>query len=138
MSFNAIWSLFKSIIKFSQIRIQPRSPRISLAMSRSSLAYIFPRLYSLHQPQYPTTEQDVINSIVQCLPSRNTFLHFSTSQKATRAAVYFCLFIKTGSEDKLAVTSPRTFSMRYKSCKVSSFSKEFPKFFLIKIAMKMQ
>ena len=127
MSFNAIWSLFKSIIKFSQIWIQPRSPRISLAMSRSS----FPRLYSLHQPQYPTTEQDVINSIVQCLPSRNTFLHFSTSQKATRAAAYFCLFIKTGSEDRLAVTSPRTFSMRYKSCKVSSFSREFPKIFFI-------
>ena len=130
MSFNAIGSLFKSIIKFSQIWIQPRSPRISLAMSRSSLAYIFPRLYSLHHPQYPTTEQDVINSIVQGLPSKNTFLHFSTSQKAMRAAAYFCLFIKTGSEDRLAVTSPRTFSMCYKSCKVSSFSQEFPKFFL--------
>ena len=138
MSFNAIGSLFKSIIKFSQIWIQPRSPRTSLAMSRSSLAYIFPRLHSLHHPQYPTTEQDVINSIVQCLPCKNTFLHFSTSQKATRAAAYFCLFIKTGSEDRLAVTSPRTFSMSYKSCKVSSFSQEFPKFFYIKIAMKMQ
>ena len=130
MSFNAIGSLFKSIIKFSQIWIQPRSPRTSLEISRSSLAYIFPRLYSLHHPQYPTTEQDVINSIVQCLPSKNTFLHFSTSQKATRAAAYFCLFIKTGSEDRLAVTSPRTFLTRYKSCKVNSFSQELPKFFL--------
>ena len=132
MSFNAIGSLFKSIIKFSQIWIQPRSPRTSLAMSRSSLAYIFPRLYSLHHPQYPTTEQDEINSIVQCLPSKNTFLHFSTSQKPTRAAAYFCLFIKTGSEDRLAVTSPRTFSMRYKSCKVSSFSRVSKIFFILK------
>ena len=128
MSFNAIGSLFKSVIKFSQIWILPRSPRISPAMSRSSV-YLSTTLH-LHQPQYPTTEQDVINSIVQCWLSRNTFLHFSTSQKATRAAAYFCQFIKTGSEERLAVTSPRTISMRYKSCKVSSFSQKFPKIFL--------
>ena len=99
-------------------------------MLRSSLAYILPRLYSLHQPQYPTTEQDVIYSIVQRLLSRKTFLHFSTRQKATRAAADFCLFITTGSEERLAVTSLRTISMRHKSCKVSSFSREFPKIFL--------
>ena len=80
-------------------------------MSRSSLAYILQRLYSLHQPQYPTAAQDVIYSIVQCLLSRNTFLHFSLSRKATRAAAYFCLFITTGSKERLAVTSPRTISM---------------------------
>ena len=99
-------------------------------MSRSSLAYTFPRLYSIHQPQYPTTAQDVIYSIVQCLLTRNTFLHFSISQKVTRAAAYFCLFITTESEERQAVTSPRTISMRYKSCKVNSFYQEFPKIVL--------
>ena len=77
-------------------------------MLRSSLAFILPRLYSLHQPQYPTTAQDVIYSIVQCLLFRNTFLHFSTSQKAMRATAYFCPFITTESEERLAVTSPHT------------------------------
>ena len=82
-SFNAIGSLFKSVKQFSQIWILTRSFRISLAMSRSSLAYILPRLYSLHQPQYPTTAQDVINSIAQCLLSSNhIFTFFSTSQKS--------------------------------------------------------
>ena len=130
-SFNAIESLFKSVIKFSQIWILSRSPRISFAMSRSSLAYILSRLYSLHQPQYPTTALDVIYSIVQCLLSRNTFLHFSTSHKATQATAYFYLLIIKGvSEERLAVMSLCTISMRYKRCKVNSFSQEFPKFFL--------
>ena len=57
-------------------------------------------------------------------------VHFSTSQKATLAASYFYLFITTGSEERLAVTSSQTISMRYKSCKVNSFSQEFPKIFL--------
>ena len=108
-------------MKFSQIWILSRSPRISLAMSRSSLAYILPRLYSLYQPQYPTTAQDVIQSTVQCLLSRNTFLHFSTSQKATQAAAYRCLFITTGSEERLAMTSLRTISMRLKAVKFTAF-----------------
>ena len=99
-------------------------------MSRSSLAYILSRLYSLQQPQYPTTAQDVIYSVVQCLLSRNTFLHFSTSQKATRAAAYFCPFVTIQSEERVALTSPRTISMRYKSCQENSFSQEFPKNFL--------
>ena len=80
--------------------------------------------------QYPKTAQDVIYSIVQCLLSRNTFLHFSTSQKATQAAAYFCLFITTGSEERLAVTSLRTISMR--------FLLSFQKIFYIKIAIKMR
>ena len=86
-------------------------------MSRYSLAYILSRLYSLHQPQYPTTALDVIYSILQFLLSRNTFLHFSTSQKATPAAAYFCLFITTESKERLAITSPHTISMRYETVK---------------------
>ena len=34
-------------------------------MLRSSLACILPRLYSLHQSQYPTTAQDVMYLIAQ-------------------------------------------------------------------------
>ena len=113
MSFNAIGSLFQSVIKSVKFGYCREVSEYHLRCH--VLAYTFPRLYSLHQPQYPTEEQDVINSIVQCLPSRNTFLHFSTSQKATRAAAYFCLFIKTGIEKRLPVTSPRTISMRYES-----------------------
>ena len=93
-----------------------------------------------NQPQYPTTTRDVIYSIVQCLLSRNTFLHFAISQKATRAAAYFCLFITTESEERLAVTSPRTISMHYKSCRVNSeqLFMSFQKSLYIKIAIKMQ
>ena len=47
-----------------------------------------------------------------------------------QAAAYFWLFITTGSEERLAVTSLRTILVRYKSCKVNSFSLELPKIFL--------
>ena len=80
----------------------------------------------------------MIYSIVQCLLPRNTFLHFSTSQKATRAAAYFSPFISTESEKRLAGASPRTISMRCKNCKVNSFSQEFPSIFYIKIVIKQE
>ena len=86
---EAIGSLFKSVTKFSQIWTLSRSSRISLAMSRSSLAYILPRLYSLHQPQDPTTAQDVINSIVQCLLSRNTFFISQQAKKLRETQLIF-------------------------------------------------
>ena len=53
-----------------------------------------------------------------------------------QAAAYFCPFITTESEERPAVTSPRTISMRYKSCKVNSFSQVSKIFFYIKIVIK--
>ena len=64
-----------------------------------------------------------------CCPK--TYFYISEqAKKDERAAAYFCQFITTESEKRVAVTSPRTISMRYKSCKVNSFSQEFPEIFL--------
>ena len=42
------------------------------------------------------------------------------------------LSITTEREERLAVMSPHTISMRYKSCRVNNFSQEFPKIFYLK------
>ena len=69
--------------------------------------------------------------------SRNTFYISQQAKKAAQAVAYFCHLSQYRDEEKLTVTSPRTISMRYKSCEVNSFSQEFPKFVYIKIVIKM-
>ena len=46
--------------------------------------------------------------------------------------LHLCHLSPQRDEERLAATLSRAVSMRYKTCKVNSFSQEFPKIFLYK------
>ena len=125
-------------MKFSQIWILSRSRRISLAMSRSSsMVYPSTTLQStLTAVSYNSTRCDMFNSLMLAI-QKHVFTFLNKPKKVREPQVIFVhLSITTESEERLAVTSLHTISMRYISCKVNSFSQEFPKIFLYRNSYK--